>query len=256
MAINSDATWKKLGSDNPYWGVLTNEKFEKSRITDEDKLVFFESGEKYVQEIEKDITSFFGAKGLQGESVLDFGCGVGRLLIPLAKRYSKSYGCDISASVLNECEKNLQQSGIDNFELFNASSGLNKLPTGISFIHSFIVFQHIPQKRGMEIFKELIQHLADGGIGALHLVYHRGISDNLKARLFLYRNFPFLFALRNLFKKGKSNNAFLEMNSYDINSALKVLQEGLCHEVAMRFTLHEEYQGCIIYFRKTTKELL
>ena len=58
--IKSDKTWENLGAANPYWGVLTNEQFDRSRITDSDKEIFFSSGDKYIEAIEQDIKFYFG----------------------------------------------------------------------------------------------------------------------------------------------------------------------------------------------------
>ena len=51
-------------------------------------------------------------------SVLDFGSGVGRLLLPFAQRTSKiCYGCDISEGMNEKCLKRANHLNLNNIKL-------------------------------------------------------------------------------------------------------------------------------------------
>ena len=78
----------------------------------------------------------------------DFGCGVGRLVLPFAHYSREVVGIDISESMLKECEKNLNNRGINNCQLITSDDNLASLTGSFNLIHSFITFQHIPVGTG------------------------------------------------------------------------------------------------------------
>src|SRR6185369_10304549 len=138
----TDHEWEKFGKKDPYFGVLTADKFQRQNLTDESKEEFFKSGYDYVENvvitIRKHIDPTFSI-----EKALDFGCGVGRLVIPLAEISKSVDGIDVSESMLNEARKNCESRSIANVNLLKSDDNLSGLNDTYNFIHSFIVFQHI-----------------------------------------------------------------------------------------------------------------
>ena len=55
--------------------------------------------------------------GFQPINALDFGCGVGRLVIPLAKISTSAVGIDVSESMLAEARKNCELNSVHNIDL-------------------------------------------------------------------------------------------------------------------------------------------
>ena len=49
-------------------------------------------------------------------AALDYGCGVGRLTLPLAERCEHVYGVDVSPSMLREAARNAARMGLPNVE--------------------------------------------------------------------------------------------------------------------------------------------
>ncbi len=82
LGDNSDESWEVLGKQNPYFGVLTSEQFRADRLDENFKREFFSSGADHVAWLLKTVESNIGpvARG----RALDFGCGVGRLTLPLS----------------------------------------------------------------------------------------------------------------------------------------------------------------------------
>jgi 2-polyprenyl-3-methyl-5-hydroxy-6-metoxy-1,4-benzoquinol methylase len=101
---NTDKDWEKYGKEDAYYGVLSDEKFRKSQLTEDLKQEFFHSGETYIADILAKIRQRFQSDWTIGKAV-DFGCGVGRLVIPLAKHAQEVTGIDVSESMLAEARK-------------------------------------------------------------------------------------------------------------------------------------------------------
>ena len=44
MRDNSDRSWERWGKDNPYYGVLTDDRFRRENLHDDRKMEFLETG--------------------------------------------------------------------------------------------------------------------------------------------------------------------------------------------------------------------
>jgi 2-polyprenyl-3-methyl-5-hydroxy-6-metoxy-1,4-benzoquinol methylase len=127
----------------------------------------FERGEEQVASLVEVLEDFTGAS-VAGRRALDFGCGFGRLALPLAQRCEHVYGLDISPEVLAEGERNAARMGIENVEWLQTGR-LDELSGRYDMVVSHWVFQHIPSREGERIFAALVHGLRPGGIGAIHV---------------------------------------------------------------------------------------
>ena len=250
----SDEAWEYYGKNDPYFGVLTAENFRKGQLTEEAKKHFFETGERYVDDTWTAIEGFFGT-GFHPTRAMDFGCGVGRLAIPFARRCDAVVGVDVSESMLETARSNAKEHGLTNATFVQGDDTLSRVTGRFDFVHSFIVFQHIPPSRGLEILRRQIDLLTDDGIGALHFTYAFGstMTPAKRRQIVARQRFPLLNTLASLVK-GKTVEPTMEMNEYDVNELLKTLQESGCHDVHLRFseTSHRghPFYGVTLFFRK------
>lgn len=245
---DSDREWEKFGKDDPYFGVITNDKFHKSNLTDENREEFFRSGGIYIDKVLKVIRDHVDSSFII-EHALDFGCGVGRLVIPLAGVAEEVTGIDVSDSMLAEARKNCEANSVRNVVLVKSDDQLSLLKAGYDFIHSFIVFQHIPVKRGEKIFENLIAHLKDDGVCVIHVTYAKDHPTKkwvplIKNHVPLARNFINLINGRDFFAPQ------MQMNSYDLNRLLFIMQKMNIREFHAEFTNHGGELGVVLFFRK------
>jgi 2-polyprenyl-3-methyl-5-hydroxy-6-metoxy-1,4-benzoquinol methylase len=90
VSQDTDRDWNALAEIDPYCAVLTHDEFRGAVAADRDTLnAFLESGRAYVNHIWDAIESVRGGR-FSPERALDFGCGVGRIAIPLAARCGTS----------------------------------------------------------------------------------------------------------------------------------------------------------------------
>ena len=82
--------------------------------------------------------------------ILEIGCGIGRLLIPMSEIFGQVIGVDISSEMIHKGKKHLEN--IQNCQIFeNNGIDLSEFPDNyFDFCFSFIVFQHIPEKKIVE----------------------------------------------------------------------------------------------------------
>lgn len=78
---DSDSHWRRWGQNDPYFGVLADERFRADAI-ERNREAFFASGPPVVEERLAAAVRHFGP--FARRYALEFGCGVGRLTLPLS----------------------------------------------------------------------------------------------------------------------------------------------------------------------------
>ncbi len=248
---NTDREWEKIGKNDPYFGVITHDKYHKSNLTDENIKDFFNSGYIYIDNVLKNIRQYIDP-AYNIRHALDFGCGVGRLVIPLAKVAENVTGIDFSDSMLSEAEKNCEAQMIKNVSFIKSDDNLSLLNGKYDLINSCAVFQHIPVKRGLRIFKNLLAHLEDGGVCVVHFTY----AKNYKVRKlvpFVKNYVPLAKNIINLIKGREFFAPQIQMNTYNLNELFFLIQKFNVQEFHSEYTNHRDELGIIVYFKKQEK---
>jgi SAM-dependent methyltransferase len=252
---NTDRAWKKLGEIDPYYSVLAHPRYRAAATEGEIRREFFMSGEDHIESvfaiIRESLDSEFAPR-----RALDFGCGVGRVTIPLARRVAQVVGIDVSDSMLNEANKNCEEAGVRNVRLLKSDDVLENLSGEFDFLHSFLVFQHIPVRRGEMILRQMLQRLADNGVGALHFTYADRLPRWERFKHELCKIVPSVHNLMNLVNGRHFRYPFVEMNIYEVSRLILHLQEHGCHRVHLRFSDHGLHTGVFLYFKKEALPLL
>lgn len=249
----AEKEWEKFGQTNPYYAVTTLDEFKEENLNKSAKEIFFQSGEDYTRRIWQVVETHF-VSNFAPQNAIDFGCGVGRLTVALAKRCRKITGIDISESMLKEGRINAANFGLDNVDFKRDGNNLLKIQGEFDFIHSFVVFQHINPEIGIEIFEKLVKMLKRNGIGIVHFAYSKGKTTVAqKLRFQLYRDFSWLHTVRNIVLR-KGNEQFMPMYFYDLNKIFLILQDNDCHNCQVRFSNHG-MEGVILFFQKKNEDL-
>ena len=258
--MNTDVEWEKLGKTDPYFGVITHEKFRSQNFNDDAKKEFFDSGKGHVDHVLA-ICRRHLDQGFSPKTVLDFGCGTGRLVIPFAQMAEEVVGLDVSESMLNEASKNCIENSVTNVRLMRSDDNLSCLHERFDFIHSYIVFQHIPVARGKVIFSKLLNHLDEGGIGAVHFLYSKAIyaewggvpqveASSIRKSLRSAKRF-----LKSLFFKTLARqDPEIQMNPYNLNKLFFIMQSEGISNFHAEFTDHGGEFGLILYFQKPKRK--
>jgi len=143
--------WNLRAKRNPFYFVRT--------VKNQSEEDFWESGyaDRNVILECKPIKEKLGEKFYELK-VLEIGCVIGRILIPMSEKFQEATGVDISQEMVNigkQKTKNYSNCKI----LLNNGMDLSDLSSNyFDFCYSFIVFQHIPEK---QIVKNYIKEVAE-----------------------------------------------------------------------------------------------
>lgn len=166
---NLEETFSDWGRREPYYSVLTDERFLSHNISDRTLDDFYSLGE---------LDIFFALEILKHNRVainpakaLDFGCGVGRLTLALVKIFHFVIGCDISEPHLEVARSNANQFGINNVHFIKNNENLLNLfqPESFNFIYSRLALQHIPQALSKAYIRQFTALLKVGGYSIFQL---------------------------------------------------------------------------------------
>ena len=229
---DTDQDWATIANTDPYWGVLSADEFRGHTVSTDVKDKFYRSGEDYVASLFAEISAF--KPGFSPVRALDFGCGLGRLLFPMASRCAEAVGVDIAPRMLQLAAAYAAEKSITNAELVLGDDALSRVQGGFDLIHSFIVLQHIPVARGMAILRRLLGLLSPGGIFAFQVTFAKRrelmIHEGPVARY--YRRVGDV--MHDLGANPSPGEGTVSMYDYDLNDICAVLSEFTARPMSLR----------------------
>jgi SAM-dependent methyltransferase len=251
---DTDRDWEVFASTDPYWAVLTDDRYRKANLTEQALREFYQTGEAHVAWLLETIARHLDA-GFTPRSCLDFGCGVGRVVVPFARRGLCVVGVDVADSMLLEARRRCDALGLADVRLVRSDDGLSLAPGPFDLIHSFIVFQHIPRERGRRLLALLLERLSGGGVGVLHFAYETSPSRPRPRRGALRSTLGFLARAPRRFLRGLRGPSpapppVMQMNSYDLNEVLLQLQQNGVSRVWLECTEDRGEHGVTFFFQK------
>lgn len=136
--------WNAAANDNAAWYIATGFTSEND--------AFFESGSREADEY----LDIAGVSVVHGSTLVELGCGAGRMTRRLAELAARVKAVDISSEMLSHARKNLEDlTNIDYVEV----SGEGWLPfddDSVDAVFSYITMQHVPHA------EQQLRYLAEG----------------------------------------------------------------------------------------------
>lgn len=162
--------WVKLGETEPYFSVLSTEKFLKAHIQ-QNLTEFQSSGEREVNYLlrlaeKNNLNINFG-------TCLELGCGVGRTTAYLSPKFNEVIAFDISPGNLSIAQRYLAELSRSNvkFQLIRSLEDFD-YPDKIDVFISFMVLQHNPPPLQKFFLERIFRSLNPGGIFFFQTVTH------------------------------------------------------------------------------------
>lgn len=246
--MSTDRDWERWGGSDPYFGVCSDETFRADSMSAESRAVFFASGEAHVSRILRDIERIAGAE-FSLASVLDFGCGVGRLVIPFARRAGRVVGVDISPSMIAEAKRNCSAAQVAGIEFVESDDGLSRIHGTFDLVHSYIVLQHIPSTRGRNILHALADRVAPEGVLVVQILSACTAPRLTRWIVRLRYAFPPANWLRNLLRSRPMFEPAMQLHVYDLSVVKSDLEQRgfVCSQVDEAF---DGFCSTLVYARR------
>jgi len=253
VSTGTDDDWVQWGERDPYFAVITDPKYRSGCITQGAKKEFFDSGRWHVGYV-LDACCRFVDPAFAPRRALDFGCGVGRVALPLAEHVEAVVGVDVSPAMLAEAQRNAREQGHGNVEWLLSDDTLSEVQGRFDLVHSCITFQHIDMPRGRRLFARMLDLLGDGGVGAIQITYakaHHAASFGQPPAPAPAAAASGGGGLRSLLSRSpQSADPAMQMNPYNLSDLAFLMQSAGIRGFHVDFTDHGGELGVFLFFGK------
>jgi SAM-dependent methyltransferase len=154
--MNPAQVFQTLSQTEPFFTVSSSPKYRRKQMHNENELRFWREGRDCVNEV----LDCIGERSFG--SVLDYGCGIGRLLRCMAPHARRAHGVDISPVLLAKASEICPDAILSHYNEWLSSAPM------VEFSYSVIVFQHIPEAQGLMILARLLKYTQR--VCAFHIV--------------------------------------------------------------------------------------
>lgn len=162
---NLKTSWEAFAKGDPMWAILTDPQKKGNKWTPEE---FFASGQADIDGLMAYLDSL--QVRFSFDTVLDFGCGIGRLSQGLCRYFTKVNGVDISPSMI-EAAKRYNQYGDQCTYHVNKTPDLRLFDdTSMTFVYTVITLQHIPSHIQQHYIEEFFRLLKPGGVAVFRTI--------------------------------------------------------------------------------------
>ena len=162
--------WSRYGEEEAYFSVLTNPTFLRERLGVADIEAFYATG---VDEVAK-FTAMCRRNRIEPDpawSVLEFGCGVGRVGQAFAGQSATYTGVDISLGHLAIARERFSSFGMTNTKLLSLDS-FSKDTETYDVVFSVLVLQHNPPPVILQNLDTCLSKLNPGGVIYIQIPCH------------------------------------------------------------------------------------
>ncbi len=229
--------WEGLAGKDPFWAICTHPGKKGGKWNEKD---FFQTGETEINRL-FDYLKSRQIKPPDNELVLEFGCGVGRLLRALYPHFHSLCGVDVSRTMIEKAEA-LNREYLDkiSFQTLQNSPGSLFDPGSVSLVISLIVFQHIPQNHSSRYMAELLQLLKPEGIFIFQL-----ITKDVRSLKWVKKIRSFIRIRERLAMLGIGDHFQMEMHVLDKLKVCQMIRENGAEILDICITNHSDpaYDG-------------
>lgn len=227
-AINQfkdNLSWEEKAKLNPLFAVMSDDIFKESgtAFTEEQLAIFYLQGERFWKRWLE--TLLWDKTDIQALPIMEYGCGMGRILNQAAKAGIKSTGVDISASQLEFANQYCPNADKIEFILLDAHAVIPLKNESFDIVYSYAVLQHIKQSSALKLaIKEICRMVKKGGQVKVQLrSQHQFLSNGIYRgyRTVNFENSSLCFYFRKL---------------------------GPIYLPVFRFSKHTNWTGACIYF--------
>jgi hypothetical protein len=152
--------------------------------------------------------------------------------------------------MLKRARENCKKFGAASACLLHVDELDSLAPASFDLVHSYTVFQHIHVARGELILRRLIDLIAEGGVGAIHLTCYAHQSALRRGVQALRQRVLLVHRLLNLAQGRPFARPQMQMNSYSMNRIFDILFDAHCSNLHVDLSDHRNSQSVMLYFEK------
>ena len=213
-----DPRWEAFAAREPYFAILTDPKFLRANLTPLHEREFFASGETLVSWMFAVIDAGLSPQ-FAPMSILEYGCGAGRLALPLAERPGSVTAVDRSPVMLDLARREAERRGLGHIT-FQAPDALFAAPRTFDLVVCYHVLQRLRPLDGLALLRRLIGLIGPGGVGVFQWPYRAYGSRLVAASRWARELLPGANTLANALRGKPAADPFIPTHIYDLDEML------------------------------------
>ncbi|HEX9368722.1 MAG TPA: methyltransferase domain-containing protein, partial [Vicinamibacterales bacterium] len=251
-AAAPDPRWEAFAAREPHFAVLTDPKFLRANLTPGHEHEFFASGEAVVSWMLALIDAGL-APQFAPMSTLEYGCGLGRLALPLARRPGSVTAVDRSPVMLDLARREAERRGLGHIR-FQTPAELFAAPRTFDLVVCYHVLQRLAPREAKALLRRLIGLIGPDGVGVFQWPYRSDDSSLVVWSRRLRERVPGANALANRLRGKRAADPFVPTHTCDLGERLAAFDsaEFRSIHVALEHLEHLDYAIVLAHKRETT----
>ena len=239
------AAFDRFAAREPYFSVLTDPKFRRDRLTPETEREFFASGEAIVTWM-LDVIDAGLVPQFAPMSTLEYGCGVGRLALPLARRPGSVTAVDRSSAMLALAKQEANRCGLAHIA-FQTPAELWASKRTFDLVVCYHVLQRQRRPAAIALLRQLFGLVGPAGVGVFQWPYRSADDGLIGATRWVRASVPGVNAIVNRLRRKPAGDPFIPTHTFELNEGLAVLEDAGADLIHVTLERHEHLDYAIAF---------
>jgi SAM-dependent methyltransferase len=241
-----DAGWETFAVREPYFAVLTSPKYLRAHLTPAHEREFFQTGEKLVDWIFRTIDLRLVPE-FAPTSILEYGCGVGRLAIPLARRGAPVVAVDRSPAMLHVARDIAARRG-ERIDFLTAVQFFAEARQ-FDLVTCYSLLQRLPPREGLALLRRLLACLRPDGIGVFQFPYKSTTRAGVAGVRWLRQRLPLVNSAVNVMRGKSAGDPYMASHTYDLDAVLLTFGELAVESCEIAFEHQPGFESLVVFVR-------
>jgi len=246
-----DPQFEAFAAREPYFAVLTAPRFLRAHLTPDHEREFFASGEHLVQWM-LDLIDAGLSPQFAPASTLEYGCGLGRLALPLAERPGSVTAVDRSPVMLDLARKQAARRNLSHIN-FQTPAELFAKPRKFDLVVCYQVLQRLKPAEAMSLVDELIDLISPTGVGVFQWPLPSSESGLVSSSRWLRENMPGANTVANKLRGKDADEPFIPTHTYALDDLLPVFQRSGFKSTHVVLEPHENIEYAIVLAQRAER---
>ncbi|HUF48474.1 MAG TPA: class I SAM-dependent methyltransferase [Vicinamibacterales bacterium] len=247
--LQPDPAFERLAAREPLYAVFPTPAHRAAAVTDATRAAFYESGDRLVDAMARTIELRL-APHFEPTRILEYGCGPGRLALPLARLAARVDGTvtavDRSPAMLEALRAEAAARGVTNLTIERAADFWSNLEPRFDFVNCYLVLQRLAPAGGLALVRALLDLLLPGGIAAIQMPYRSRAPRAARALRWARTHLPGTNAAVNLARGLPAGEPFIPTNAYDVDEILQIFRDARFPATHVVFDDHGDLDSVIV----------
>lgn len=241
------ARWERIARRHPYYAVIADPRNFGSGNPAALR-EFFASGEAYVEGVLERIADMTGGSNVR--TMLELGCGPGRLVQAFARRGFEVTAVDVSPTMLELARRNCEGRRIE----FQTVEEFLAHEQTFDLVNATLVLQRMPPRLGYRVLEHLIGRVAPEGYLHIQVLYRSERSYLASALAVARRHSNVVNKVVNVLRQRPADADVLGVEVYSLGEIFALLSAGTLEVRKVDLSRENDAEVATLVARRCTKQ--